>query len=972
MSTTITKNNQETLHLKLEDLIKESDAFRDRHIGPNAEERQEMLSFLGYSDIDDLIRDVVPQNILRTEKLHLPQPKGEKELLRDLKAIVSKNKIFRSYIGMGYYSAVIPAVIQRNVLENPGWYTAYTPYQAEIAQGRLEALINFQTMITDLTGLDVSNASLLDEGTAAAEAMAMCYQLRADDNGNSFFVSQSVHPQTIEILKTRALPLGIQVVVGSFKTLSPSRDFFGTIIQYPSTDGTIHDYRNFVESMHTTETKVIVATDLMALTLLTPPGEWGADIAVGATQRFGLPLGFGGPHAGFLSTKDEYKRLLPGRLIGVSKDSQGNPAYRLSLQTREQHIRRDKATSNICTAQVLLAVISSFYAVYHGPNGLRKIATRIHKLTRVLANGLEKLGYKVTSKPYFDTIKVDLEQLTAAEIISYAEGREINLRHFNQHSIGISLDETVTLEDIKDILEIFHKGKPCPFKIEELLSMEGNDLNQGLIRSSDFLTHPVFNSYHTETEMLRYIKRLEAKDLSLTHSMIPLGSCTMKLNSSTEMYPVTWPELGSLHPFAPNSQTEGYRKLFGQLEKWLCEITGFSAVSLQPNAGSQGEYAGLLAIRGFHLSRNQGFRDVCLIPISAHGTNPASAVMAGFKVVVVSCDENGNINIDDLKAKAEKHKNELGALMVTYPSTHGVFEEGITEICKIIHDFGGQVYMDGANMNAQVALTRPYDIGADVCHLNLHKTFCIPHGGGGPGVGPIGVAEHLVPFLPGHNLVDNGTGLPSGAVSSAPWGSASINVISWAYIAMMGEDGLSLATKTAILNANYMAKKLESQYSVLYKGKNGLVAHECILDTRNFKKISGVEAEDIAKRLMDYGFHAPTMSFPVPGTLMIEPTESESKSELDRFCESMIQIRNEITEIENGSLDKLDNPLKNAPHTAKMVLADSWNHKYARERAAYPLPFLKLSKFWPSVGRIDNVYGDRNLICSCIPIEEFA
>ncbi|PJE03152.1 MAG: glycine dehydrogenase (aminomethyl-transferring) [Leptospira sp.] len=972
MSTTITKNNQETLHLKLEDLIKESDAFRDRHIGPNAEERQEMLSFLGYSDIDDLIRDVVPENILRIEKLVLPQPKGEKELLRDLKAIVSKNKIFRSYIGMGYYSAVIPAVIQRNVLENPGWYTAYTPYQAEIAQGRLEALINFQTMITDLTGLDVSNASLLDEGTAAAEAMAMCYQLRADDNGNSFFVSQSVHPQTIEILKTRALPLGIQIVVGSFKTLSPSRDFFGSIVQYPSTDGTIHDYRNFVESMHTTETKVIVATDLMALTLLTPPGEWGADVAVGATQRFGLPLGFGGPHAGFLSTKDEYKRLLPGRLIGVSKDSQGNPAYRLSLQTREQHIRRDKATSNICTAQVLLAVISSFYAVYHGPNGLRKIATRIHKLTRVLANGLEKLGYKVTSKPYFDTIKVDLEQLTAAEIISYAEGREINLRHFNQHSIGISLDETVTLEDIKDILEIFHKGKPCPFQIEELISLEGNDLNQGLIRSSDFLTHPVFNSYHTETEMLRYIKRLEAKDLSLTHSMIPLGSCTMKLNSSTEMYPVTWPELGSLHPFAPNSQTEGYRKLFGQLEKWLCEITGFSAVSLQPNAGSQGEYAGLLAIRGFHLSRNQGFRDVCLIPISAHGTNPASAVMAGFKVVVVSCDENGNINIDDLKAKAEKHKDELGALMVTYPSTHGVFEEGITEICKIIHDFGGQVYMDGANMNAQVALTRPCDIGADVCHLNLHKTFCIPHGGGGPGVGPIGVAEHLVPFLPGHNLVDNGTGLPSGAVSSAPWGSASINVISWAYIAMMGEDGLSLATKTAILNANYMAKKLESQYSVLYKGKNGLVAHECILDTRNFKKISGVEAEDIAKRLMDYGFHAPTMSFPVPGTLMIEPTESESKSELDRFCESMIQIRNEITEIENGSLDKQDNPLKNAPHTAKMVLADSWNHKYARERAAYPLPFLKQSKFWPSVGRIDNVFGDRNLICSCIPIEEFA
>jgi glycine dehydrogenase len=964
-------NQKKSLDLSLKDLLKESDFFLNRHIGPNANEREEMLQFLGYDDLDALIRDVVPQNILLKEKLNLPLPKGERELLVDLKSIVSKNKIFRSYIGMGYYSAVIPAVIQRNVLENPGWYTAYTPYQAEIAQGRLEALINFQTMITDLTGLDVSNASLLDEGTAAAEAMTMCFHLRGDDTGNSFFVSQSVHPQTLEILKTRAQPIGIQIVVGSFKTISPSRDFFGAMVQYPSTDGTIHDYRSFVENMHSLDTKVVVATDLMALTILTPPGEWGADIAIGSTQRFGLPLGFGGPHAGFLATKEEYKRFLSGRLIGVSKDSEGNPAYRLALQTREQHIRRDKATSNICTAQVLLAVLSSFYAIYHGPEGLRKIASRIYKLTNVLAKGLEKLGYKVTSKPYFDTLKVDLEQLTSAEIISYAEDRKINLRHFNQHSIGISLDETVTIRDIQDILEIFHKGKPCPFKLDELISLEANELPKDLIRSSDFLTHPVFNSYHTETEMLRYIKRLEAKDLSLTHSMIPLGSCTMKLNSTTEMYPVTWPELGSIHPFAPNSQTEGYRTLFGQLEKWLCEVTGFAAVSLQPNAGSQGEYAGLLAIRGYHQSRNQGYRDICLIPVSAHGTNPASAVMAGFKVVVVSCDENGNINIQDLKEKAEKHKNELGALMVTYPSTHGVFEEGIKEICKIVHDFGGQVYMDGANMNAQVALTRPFNIGADVCHLNLHKTFCIPHGGGGPGVGPIGLAEHLVPFSPGHSLVDNGTNSANGAVSSAPWGSASINVISWAYIAMMGEEGLSLATKTAILNANYVAKKLDSQFGVLYKGKNGLVAHECILDTRNLKKNSGVEVEDIAKRLMDYGFHSPTMSFPVPGTLMIEPTESESKSELDRFCNSMIQIRKEILEIELGNLDKIDNPLKNAPHTAKMVLSDSWNKKYPREMAAYPLPFLRNNKFWPSVGRIDNVYGDRNLFCSCIPISEF-
>lgn len=962
-----TKNqgNQNYQEEDLYKLNKEKDSFIPRHIGPNEKERQEMLNLLGYKTLDELIQNVIPENIRLKKPLNLNPPKGEREVLEELKTIVSKNKIYRSYIGMGYYSSIIPAVIQRNVLENPGWYTAYTPYQAEIAQGRLEALINFQTMITDLTGMEISNASLLDEGTAAAEAMAMCYHLRGDDNGNSFFVSQSVHPHTLDVIRTRANPLGIQVIVGSFKQIKPSRDFFGCLVQYPSTEGTIQDYQGFIESMKAYDCKVVVATDLMALTLLKPPGEWGADVVVGSSQRFGLPLGYGGPHAGFFATKEEYKRLLPGRLIGVSLDSQGKPAYRLALQTREQHIRREKATSNICTSQVLLAVLSSFYAVYHGPVGLRKIAMRIHKLTVVLVDGLERLGYKIPTKPFFDTIKVELENITSTEIISLAEERKINLRQYNQQAVGISLDETVTLKDIQDILEIFNKGKELPFSLDDLVESSQIQIPEKLLRTSKYLTHPVFNSYHTETELLRYIKRLENKDLSLTHSMIPLGSCTMKLNSTTEMYPVTWPELSNIHPFVPASQTEGYRKLFGQLEKWLCEITGFAAVSLQPNAGSQGEYAGLLAIRGYHASRNESYRDICLIPTSAHGTNPASAVMAGFRVIPVQCDLNGNIDIKDLKEKAEKYKNELAALMVTYPSTHGVFEEGIVEICKTIHDFGGQVYMDGANMNAQVGLTRPYEIGADVCHLNLHKTFCIPHGGGGPGVGPIAVAEHLVPFLPGHSIVDNGTGSKQGAVSSAPWGSASIDVISWVYIAMMGEEGLSLATKVAILNANYIAKRLEPYYGVLYKGKGGLVAHECILDTRNLKKTAGIEAEDIAKRLMDYGFHAPTMSFPVPGTLMVEPTESESKAELDRFCDAMIQIRKEIKAIEEGKMDRQDNPLKNSPHPAEMVCKNEWNHRYSREEAAYPLPYLRGNKFWPSVGRIDNAYGDRNLFCSC-------
>ncbi|MCZ8156687.1 MAG: aminomethyl-transferring glycine dehydrogenase [Leptospira sp.] len=955
-----------------EDTLNASDTFLRRHVGSDASRISEMLQTIGYSDLDTLIDDAVPKNIRLKKTLSLPEPLGEFALQKELKKIVSKNKVFRSYLGQGYNACIIPPVIQRNILENPGWYTAYTPYQAEIAQGRMEALINFQTMITDLTGMQISNASLLDEGTAAAEAMTMLYSLKEESQGKSFFVSQSVHTQTLDVIRTRALPLGINIVVGSFKKMVPSSDFFGAIVQYPSTDGTVFDYSDFIKSLHSVGAKVVVAADILSLTILKPPGEMDADVVVGSTQRFGLPLGFGGPHAGFFATKEEYKRNMPGRLIGVSKDSQGKSGYRLSLQTREQHIRRDKATSNICTAQVLLAVLSSMYAIYHGPHGLKQIALRVHRMTTLLANGLEKLGYKVISKPFFDTIRIELTNVTSSEIIHYAEEKEINLRSVSQHVISISLDETTTLADIEDLLNVFNEKKAIHFSLNDLSKNDVFVIPELLERKSAYLTHPVFNSFHTETEMLRYIRRLESKDLSLTTSMIALGSCTMKLNASTEMYPVTWPELSNIHPFVPDNQTEGYRILFGQLEKWLCEITGFAEVSLQPNAGSQGEYAGLLAIRSYHQSRNDNHRDLCLIPVSAHGTNPASAVMAGFRVIVVACDENGNIDVNDLKQKAIEHKNDLGALMVTYPSTHGVFEESIVEICNIIHENGGLVYMDGANMNAQVGLTRPADIGADVCHLNLHKTFCIPHGGGGPGVGPIGVAEHLAPFLPGHSMIENGSNNGQGAVTSAPWGSASIIVISWAYIAMLGFEGLKHATKLAILNANYVARKLENAFPILYKGNKGLVAHECILDIRGFKKVSGVEVEDIAKRLMDYGFHSPTMSFPVPGTLMVEPTESESKEELDRFIDAMLTISGEIRDIENGVLDKIDNPLKNAPHTAEMVISDNWKYKYSRERAAYPLPWIRSRKFWPSVGRVDNVYGDRNLICSCIPIESYA
>ena len=947
--------------------IRQSISFADRHIGPNPDEVGQMLEVLGLKDLDALVEKTVPQTIRLKGSLQLPEPKSEYAAIALLKEIASKNQVFRSFIGMGYHDCITPPVIQRNILENPGWYTAYTPYQAEIAQGRLEALLNFQTMIIDLTGLEIANASLLDEATAAAEAMTMSYGI-CKNKANAFFVSKDCHPQTIEVVQTRAIPLGIDVIVGDFQTFDFQQPVFGVLLQYPASDGKIYDYRSFVEKAHAVGALVTVAADPLSLTLLTPPGEFGADIAVGSTQRFGIPLGYGGPHAAYFATKEEYKRQVPGRIVGVSKDSQGNPALRLALQTREQHIRRDKATSNICTAQVLLAVMAGMYAVYHGPAGLRNIAENIHNLTVLLAEGLKRLGYSIGSENYFDTLRVELRDRNLKEILQRCQARQINLRI--DTTIGITLDETTTLSDVIDLLEIFALSDSLPFTVEELAPKS----NSPLSRTSNYLTHPVFNRYHSETELLRYMHRLQAKDLSLTTSMIPLGSCTMKLNATSEMLPVTWSEFGKIHPFAPQSQTRGYQVLFQQLEEWLAVITGFAGISLQPNAGSQGEYAGLLVIRQYHQSRGETHRNICLIPQSAHGTNPASAVMCGMKVVPVNCDTQGNVDLDDLKAKAEKHKSELAALMVTYPSTHGVFEEPIREICDVIHANGGQVYMDGANMNAQVGLCRPGDFGADVCHLNLHKTFCIPHGGGGPGMGPIGVAPHLVPFLPGHSVVQMDANNPKsmGAVSAAPWGSASILTISWMYIAMMGGAGLTDATKVAILNANYIARRLESYYPVLYKGKAGLVAHECILDLRSLKKSAGIEVDDIAKRLMDYGFHAPTVSWPVAGTMMVEPTESESKEELDRFCDAMISIRQEIEEIESGKVDAQDNVLKNAPHTAESLITSEWNHPYSREQAAYPAPWTREHKFWPAVGRIDNAFGDRNLVCSCLPMEAYS
>ena len=940
--------------------------FAKRHLGPNPVEIQQMLELLGVSSLETLIDQTIPSTIRLNYSLKLPEAQTEYAALNQLKAIASQNQVYRSFIGMGYSDCITPGVIQRNILENPGWYTAYTPYQAEIAQGRLEALLNFQTLIIDLTGLEIANASLLDEATAAAEAMSLSYAV-SKTKATGFFVSQDCHHQTIDVVKTRAIPLGIEIIIGDHHTFDFSTSIFGCLLQYPTTDGTIYDYRNFIETAQKHQALVTVAADILSLTLLTPPGELGADIAVGSTQRLGVPLGYGGPHAAYFATKETYKRNVPGRMVGVSKDAQGNPALRLALQTREQHIRRDKATSNICTAQVLLAVIASLYAVYHGPSGLQEIAQNIHQLTLTLAEGLKRLGYAIGTEPFFDTIKVELGKKSLTEILLASQTKEINLRVINDQTVGISLDETTTIQDVIDLWEIFAESE-LNFTVEDVLNPSEN--LTAFTRKSAYLTHPVFNSYHSETELLRYIHRLETKDLSLTTSMIPLGSCTMKLNATAEMIPVTWPEFGKLHPFAPKEQTHGYQILFEQLENWLGEITGFAGISLQPNAGSQGEYAGLLVIRHYHESRGEIHRNICLIPESAHGTNPASAVMCGFKVVPVACDDQGNININDLQAKAEKHQESLAALMITYPSTHGVFETGIEDICNIIHSNGGQVYMDGANMNAQVGLCRPGDFGADVCHLNLHKTFCIPHGGGGPGMGPIGVASHLVPFLPGHGVVDI-QGSQTGAVSAAPWGSASILVISWMYIAMMGPKGLTEATKLAILNANYIASRLDKYYPILYKGNQGFVAHECILDLRGVKKSAGIEVDDIAKRLMDYGFHAPTVSWPVAGTMMVEPTESESKAELDRFCDAMIAIYQEISEIESGAMDATNNMLKNAPHTAISLLCGEWNHPYSREQAAYPAPWTKEHKFWPSVGRIDNAFGDRNFICSCLPMDAY-
>lgn len=921
-----------------------------------------MIRESGFSSLEALIDTAVPASIRMAQPLKLPAALSEQDALSWLKSIMRKNRVLKSFIGQGYHGTHTPGVIQRNILENPGWYTAYTPYQAEIAQGRLEALLNFQTMITDLTGLDVSNASLLDEGTAAAEAMSLA--LAGKPKGTTLFVSDRCHPQTIDVVNTRAEPLGIQVIVGDWASFDPANcpGLFATLVQYPDTRGRIDDFAEFLSRSKAAGALGIVAADLLALTLLKPPGEFGADICIGSSQRFGVPMGFGGPHAGFMACTDALKRKMPGRLIGVSVDSRGKPGYRLSLQTREQHIRRDKATSNICTAQVLLAVMASMYAVYHGPKGLKEIARTVHAQTAALATTLQQSGAELASNHFFDTLVIRLSPSEASEKCAAAIANGINFRRIDATHVGISLDETSTNADLAIICRIFGAADFTP------PAQAAPAWPASLTRSSEFLTQGVFNSYHSETDMLRYIKRLESKDLALNESMIPLGSCTMKLNATSEMMPLSWPEVATLHPFIPADQSEGYREMLVMLEDWLAEITGFAGVSLQPNAGSQGEYAGLLAIRRYHLARGDSQRNICLIPVSAHGTNPASAVMVGMKVIGVKCDSDGNIDITDLTARIAEHRENLAALMVTYPSTHGVFEETIRSICEMIHEAGGQVYMDGANMNAQVGLTSPGLIGADVCHLNLHKTFCIPHGGGGPGVGPIGVASQLLPYLPGHSALEE----HDGAVCSAPWGSASINTISWMYIAMMGPDGLREATEIAILNANYIAKRLSPFFPILYKGKQGLVAHECIIDVRPLSEASGITVEDVAKRLMDYGFHAPTMSWPVGGTLMIEPTESESKAELDRFCEAMISIHGEISAVISGALDAQDNPLKNAPHPCEVVCGNDWPHAYSREQAAFPLPYLRRHKFWPSIGRIDNVHGDRNLICTCDSVEAYA
>lgn len=948
------------------------EAFSQRHIGPNPAQIAAMLKTVGATSLQQLMESTVPDAILRRDTMDLPAALSEQQALDKLRAIATQNKVFRSHIGMGYYDTFTPTVILRNVLENPGWYTAYTPYQPEISQGRLEGLLNYQQVVLDLTGMELANASLLDEGTAAAEAMTLCQRMNKRSRNETFFIADDCHPQTIAVVKTRAHHLGFQTVIGNPATDLIGKEFFGALIQYPNTYGAINDPRKLIEQAHQQNTLVVVAADLLSLVLLTPPGEMGADVVVGNSQRFGVPMGYGGPHAAFFATRDEYKRSAPGRIIGVSIDRHGNQALRMAMQTREQHIRREKATSNICTAQALLSICAAFYAQYHGPDGLKKIARRVQRLTQILASGLQKLSIKNTNEFYFDTLTLEVGNQQQA-IIARAEAAQINLRKVNSDLIGISLDETTTPNDIAQLWEII-AGKNVAFTVEQI-DIELNNTSsiaKELQRSSAFLTHPVFNSYHSETEMLRYMKRLENKDIALNQAMIALGSCTMKLNATAEMIPITWPEFNRIHPFAPLAQTQGYQQLFRDLEKMLIETTGYDAVSLQPNAGSQGEYAGLLAIKRYHESKNQSHRDIVLIPSSAHGTNPASAALAGLKIVIVECDASGNVNIDDLRVKADKHKNELCALMATYPSTHGVFEEGIREICQIVHDHGGQVYVDGANMNALVGVAAPGKFGADVSHINLHKTFCIPHGGGGPGMGPIGVAKHLQPFLPSNPVVPVGD-LPASndTVSSAPWGSASILPISWMYAAMMGPDGLTQATQVAILNANYVAARLNEHYPVVYTGRNGRVAHECIIDMRPLKEATGITEEDVAKRLMDFGFHAPTMSFPVGGTLMIEPTESESREELDRFCDALIHIRGEIERVKLGEFDAHDNPLKNAPHTAAELVADKWEHHYTREEAAYPVPELRDRKYWPPVARLDNVYGDRNLFCACPGVEAY-
>ena len=940
--------------------------FSKRHIGPRDHDKLAMLNEIGFESMDSLIEAAIPNSIRSSGKMKLPEAMSEQEYLDHIKEIGSKNQLFRTYIGMGYNNNLLPSVIKRNILENPGWYTAYTPYQAEIAQGRLEALLNYQTMVIDLCGLEIANASLLDEATAAAEAMIMFYNARSKESKDSvkFFVSSSCHPQNIDLIYTRAIPLGIDVVLGDHREITLDNTYFGALLQYPASDGNVFEYSDFVSKAKNFNIRIGVAADLLSLALLTPPGEWGADAVVGTSQRFGIPMGYGGPHAAFFATREEFKRHIPGRIIGVSIDVDGNMALRMALQTREQHIKRDKATSNICTAQVLLAVMAGMYAVYHGPKGIKDIANQIAAKTRNLSDLLVKKGLKQLNSNYFDTILIECDHEAQKGIEKNALAAKINLRYFENGNIGICLDETTRLKDINDIAAIFDAGSAA--EIGKL-----NGIPSDLARKTEFMTHEVFGKYHSETEMMRYIKRLESKDLSLNFSMIPLGSCTMKLNAASELLPLSWGEFGNIHPFVPAAQAAGYREMLKNLEDYLTEITGFSATSLQPNSGAQGEYAGLMVIRAYHESRGDSNRNIALIPASAHGTNPASAVMAGMTVVVTKTDENGNIDIDDLREKAIQHKENLASLLITYPSTHGVFEENIKEIIRIIHDNGGQVYMDGANMNAQVGLTSPGIIGADVCHLNLHKTFAIPHGGGGPGMGPICVASHLAPFLPSHPVIKTGGENPITAVSAAPYGSSLVLLISYAYIRMLGDEGLTESTRIAILNANYLRTKLAGHYDTLYKNLKGMVAHEMILECRDFKRTAGIEVTDIAKRLMDYGFHAPTVSFPVAGTLMIEPTESESKEELDRFADTMISIREEIKEVENGTADAEDNVLKNSPHIAKNVMSDNWNHAYSRQKAAFPLKWIESNKFWPSVKRVDNAYGDRNLICSCPSPQEY-